>query len=64
MPEYRISIEHLTVVSTEDLNAEGEPCRTVDELACFVRELCQEGAYEAAVRDQLIEELLVEVCGG
>jgi len=40
-----------------DLNAQGEPCATLGELRDFIRELHAQGAFDAEVRDALIEGL-------
>jgi len=42
---------------TFDLNAEGEPCETAGELAEFIRELCEQGAYDINTRNELLAEL-------
>jgi len=58
-----VDLDALTVIATgtdgeaHDLNAEGDPCRTVGELAAFVRELHEQGSFGAAVRDDLLAGL-------
>lgn len=53
----------LTVIHTDhygerfDLNANGEPCRTLDDLRAFIAELCRQGAYTADVRDVLLADV-------
>jgi hypothetical protein len=60
---HRIDPERLTVVYTDehgeehDLNAQGEPCATADDLAEFVAELHAQGAYDAAVCDAMLEQV-------
>ena len=61
---YRIHPNHLTVIHTDergedlDLNADGEPCTTVQQLADFISELAEQGAYDENVREELLEELV------
>jgi hypothetical protein len=59
----RYTISSLTVLATDangevyDLNAEGAPCRNREELAAFVRQLADVGAYDDATRDALLAEI-------
>ena len=60
---YRIDTDTLTVIATDekgesyDLNAGGEPCATTADLAAFVGELCEQGAFDAAQRDALLAQI-------
>lgn len=62
MTTYSVQILELTVYATDsagersDLNAYGEPCKDREGLRGFIRSLCEEGAYDAAVRDVLLSE--------
>ena len=57
------TLRDLTVIATDgygeetDLNATGEPCRTVDDLRAFVAEMCEQGLYGEDVRDALIAKI-------
>jgi hypothetical protein len=59
---YKLDLAHLTVLRTDedgevfDLNADGEPCTTMDDLRTFIVELCTQGFYNAATRDALLDE--------
>lgn len=59
---YRVDAEHMTVIAVEpsgeesDLNAEGDPCRNRADLQGFIRELHEQGAFDASVRDLLLEQ--------
>ena len=63
MTTYKISIDDLTVLATDEhgqvdnLNATGEPCTTLGDLRHFVCELHAEGAYDADTRDALLAEI-------
>lgn len=66
---YRIHLPTLTVIRHADgedfdLNAQGEPCRTVGDLRAFVKELHAQGAYGAATRDRLLADVRREHRGG
>lgn len=66
---YRIHLPTLTVIRHADgedfdLNAQGEPCRTVGDLRAFVEELHTQGAYDAATRDRLLADVRREHRGG
>lgn len=60
---YTIDHDDLTVTVTQDngerddLNATGEPCQTLDDLRDFVRELHDQGAYDAETRDRLLADI-------
>jgi len=41
-----------------DLNAEGEPCTTKAELVEFIYALCEQGAFDEVVREQLLREAI------
>lgn len=53
MTTYTVDLTALTVLATDehgetyDLNARGEPCRTVGDLRAFIRELYSVGAFDA-----------------
>ena len=59
---YRIDMDSLTVIRTDrngedfDLNAEGAPCETVGDLAQFITELHEEGAFDADTMTQLVAD--------
>ncbi len=63
MTTYSLDLAALTVLATDaagetfDLNASGLPCATVDDLAAWIRELHEQGAYDADTRDALLSEL-------
>jgi hypothetical protein len=60
---YTLNLAALTVTRTDpngeqyDLNANGEPCKGIDDLRAFVVELNEQGFYAAAVRDDLLGKL-------
>lgn len=60
---YEIHPEQLTVIRIDahgerwDLNAEGEPCETLEDLSDFIRELHRQGAFDATT----VSDLLVDV---
>jgi hypothetical protein len=60
---HRIDTTDLTVYATgpdgetHDINATGEPCRDLAELADFVRELHEQGYFDQATRDELLAEI-------
>lgn len=60
---FRASTTDLTVYAIDshgevsDLNATGEPCATVADLAAFVAELSEQGYYDAETRDALLAEI-------
>lgn len=63
-PAHRIDLDAMTIIHTDaagedhDLNAGSwAPCATIADLADFVRELHEQGAYDAATRDDLLGEL-------
>jgi hypothetical protein len=58
---YRIDTNALTVIHTDrhgedyDLNAEGEPCATVDDLRDFVGELLDQGMLGTLTRKGVVK---------
>ena len=63
MNAYTLDLDNLTVIRTDDngerfdLNADGAPCETVEDLRAFVVELHEQGFYSATVRDDLLGKL-------
>lgn len=60
---YRIDFDALTIIGIDkygeehDLNAQGEPCLCWTDLREFIIELSEQGALDAAVRDELLLNL-------
>lgn len=59
---YQVDVEDMTVThdgssGVVDLNAEGEPCQTIEDLCAFVDDLHEQGAYDNATRDRLLEDI-------
>lgn len=60
---FAVSTTEMTVIATDkhgerhNLNAGGEPCETVADLAAFIGELCEQGAYDADTRDALLAQV-------
>jgi len=60
---YRADADDLTVYRIDehgewfDLNAEGAPIHSASELADFIHELHDVGAFDAATRDELLDEI-------
>lgn len=63
MGGHLLQLDRLTVVHVDangehhDMNAQGSPCRSRDELRAFVTELHEQGAYDPVTRDALLAEL-------
>ncbi len=73
---YRVNTDELTVCTTTapgwveqplaqhgewvDLNADGEPCADLGELRDFIRGLHGIGAFDASVRDEMLEAIAGE----
>ena len=51
---YSIVVIHGDVAN--DLNAGGDTCTSIPELASFIREAHAQGAYSSTVRDALLEQ--------
>ena len=60
--EMTVIVNHGRSASWWDLNAGGEPCETVDDLLGFVDELEDQGAFDAATRDELKRTVLDRRC--
>lgn len=60
---YRVDLDNLTIVRLDrngeahDLNAGGAPCVTRGQLAAFIRELGRQGAFDAGVLAELLDEI-------
>jgi len=60
---FHADADDLTVYRTDangetfDLNAHGAPCADAGDLKDFIAELHGQGAYDAATRDALLEDL-------
>lgn len=72
MSTYALDLDGLTVYITDgggrrDLNASGEPCRTLAELRAFIDDIYAEGGFKSspdadaaparAIRDRLLAEI-------
>ena len=62
------AIDDLTVIRTDehgekfDLNADGEPCRTVSDLADLIRTLREQGAYDEGTEEWLLSNIHLDDC--
>ena len=64
MTTYRACTTDLTIYATDengetfDMNATGEPCRSVDDLVCFVNEMHALADFcDDATRDALLAQI-------
>ncbi len=60
---HRVSLADLTVIHTDrngedhDLNANGKPCESLDDLRDFIVELCDVGMIDNGTRIELLAQV-------